>query len=175
MINVKFPPIGLRTLKSALVVFLCLLLLPNEPFFACLTGVICLQDTVANSVKMGINRGLGTLVGASYGLIFMHLCRNISYVTTNPYISKLLIYLLISIGIIIVIQSCNIIKKPGAINVACIAFLGVTTVHAMKDPYFYAINRTFETLCGIFIAILVNRFVNPPEDISKTNENKGSL
>lgn len=164
MLNTKFPPIGLRTLKSALVVFICLVLLPNEPFFACLTGVICLQDTVANSVKMGINRGLGTLCGAFYGLIFMHLCRNVSYVTTNNYLSKFIIYTLISVGIIIVIHSCNIIKKPGAINVACIAFLGVTTVHASAEPYFYAINRIFETLCGIAIAIIINRFVNPPKD-----------
>lgn len=164
MINTKFPPIGLRTLKSALVVFLCLVLLPNEPFFACLTGVICLQDTVANSVKMGINRGLGTLMGATYGLIFMHICRIVDSFSTNLIISKLFVYLIISIGIIFVIQTFNILKKPGAINVGCIAFLGVTTVHAMTAPYYYAINRTFETLCGIGIAILVNRFVNPPEN-----------
>ena len=57
MNNFKFPKIGLRTIKSSIAVFLCLLLLPNEPFFACLTAVICLQDTVYNSIDTGINRG----------------------------------------------------------------------------------------------------------------------
>ena len=71
MENFKFPKIGLRTIKSGIAVFLCLLLLPNEPFFACLTAVICLQDTVYNSIHMGINRGAGTILGASFGLIFL--------------------------------------------------------------------------------------------------------
>lgn len=55
----KLPKVGLRTFKSGLAVFLCLLLIPNEPFFACLTAVICLGDTVTNSVNTGINRGEG--------------------------------------------------------------------------------------------------------------------
>ena len=46
MENLKLPKIGLRTIKSGIAVFLCLALLPSEPFFACLTAVICLQDTV---------------------------------------------------------------------------------------------------------------------------------
>lgn len=167
MTNTKIPPIGLRTLKSALVVFLCLVLLPNEPFFACLTGVICLQDTVTNSVQMGINRGIGTLIGAAYGIIFMHFCRIVLNFSDNNFIYKLSIYVIISTGIIFVIQTCNIINKAGAINVACISFLGVTTVHALTTPYYYAINRTFETICGIIISILVNKFINPPISESK--------
>lgn len=164
MFNTKFPKIGLRTLKSALVVFLCLVLLPKEPFFACLTGVICMQDTVSNSVKMGINRGLGTLIGAAHGLVFMLICRFVSAHIENTYISKFFIYTIISLGIIVVIYTFNLFKQPGAINVACIAFLGVTTIHAATEPYYYAMNRTFETLCGIIIAILVNKFVNPPKE-----------
>lgn len=54
--NLTIPKVGLRTIKTAVSVFLCLLLFPNEPFFACLTAVICVQDTVASSVKMAINR-----------------------------------------------------------------------------------------------------------------------
>ena len=50
MENLKLPKIGLRTIKSGIAVFLCLALLPSEPFFACLTAVICLQDTVYNSI-----------------------------------------------------------------------------------------------------------------------------
>ena len=37
MKNLEVPKIGLRTIKTSLSVFLCLVLLPNEPFFACLT------------------------------------------------------------------------------------------------------------------------------------------
>lgn len=159
-----FPKIGLRTIKSAISVFLCLAILPNEPFFACLTAVICLQDTVSNSVKMGINRGLGTMLGASIGLFFLIFCRFIKFNIESVFLSKLIIYTIISLGVIVVIISCNLLDKPGAINIACIAFLGVTTTHAFTRPVFYAVNRTFETLCGIVISIFVNKYITPPKE-----------
>lgn len=158
------PKVGFRTIKSAISVFLCLVLLPNEPFFACLTAIICLQDTVSSSIKMGINRALGTIMGAIIGLVFMILCRFIHFNTSSSFISKLLIYLIIALGIIVVISACNIVKKPGAINVACIAFLGITTIHAFGEPLFYALNRTFETLCGVIISILVNKYITSPKE-----------
>ena len=164
----KLPKIGLRTIKSGIAVFLCLVLLPNvlkfpsEPFFACLTAVICLQDTVPNSIDMGINRGAGTIIGAIFGLVFLFVFKSLEIHIPNEVISKLMIYIIISLGIIFMIYICNIIKRPGAISITCIVFLAVTTAHAYKDPLSYAINRIFETLIGIVIAILVNRFITPP-------------
>lgn len=163
MENFNLPKPGLRTLKTALSVFLCLVLLPNEPFFACLTSVFCLQDTVENSFKMGKNRGIGTLVGAIFGLIIMFIFKAITKNISSVFLSKLIIYIFIALGIILVIYSNNLfLKMPGAINITCIAFLAVTTTHAYADPIYYAVNRTFETLCGIVIAIIVNKTINPP-------------
>ena len=70
--------------------------------------------------------------------------------------------MLIGIGIIIMISLCNKIKRPGAINITCIAFLGVTTAHAYSDPLYYALNRSCETILGIIISILVNTLITPP-------------
>lgn len=162
MNNFKFPKLGLRTIKSGIAVFFCLLLWPAEPFFACLTAVICLQDTVYNSIHMGINRGAGTILGASFGLVFLYLFRTLEYHISNQYISKIVIYIIISLGIIFMIYLCNLLKRPGAINITCIAFLGVTTAHAYSDPLYYATNRIIETLLGIVISILVNKLITPP-------------
>lgn len=162
MNNFKLPKIGLRTFKSGLAVFLCLLLIPNEPFFACLTAVICLCDTVTNSVHMGINRGGGTILGATSGLGFLYIFRFLEAHIHNNHIAKLIIYMLIGLGIIVMIYICNIWRRPGAINITCIAFLGVTTAHAYSDPLYYAINRSFETILGIIISILVNTLITPP-------------
>lgn len=164
----KFPKIGLRTLKSAISVFLCLVLFPDMPFFACLTAVICLQDTVSNSIQMGINRGLGTILGGVLGLVFLIFTRLVSSNFPTDFISTLLIYIIISIGIIVVIYCCNLINKSGAINIACIVFLGVTTANAYEQPLHYALERTIQTLFGIFIAILVNKYITPPKE-KKTN------
>lgn len=160
----KFPKVGLRTIKSAISVFLCLVLFPDMPFFACLTAVICLQDTVSNSIKMGINRGLGTILGGTLGLVFLVFCRRISSTFPTDFLTSLIIYTIVSVGIIVVIYCCNLLNKVGAINVACIAFLGVTTAHAYEDPLNYALNRTIQTLFGILVSILVNKYITPPKE-----------
>lgn len=161
--QIPHPSIGLRTKKTALAVFLCLLLFPDEPFFACLTTVFCIQDTVSNSVNIAINRGLGTILGAIIGLLFLILCRFFTFNIDIYIIRKLFVYITISIGIIFVICVCNLLKRPGAINISCIAFLAVTTSHAFSDPINYAVNRVIETLFGIFIGLLVNKFISPPK------------
>ena len=161
--NFNFPSIGLRTIKTAIAVFLCLLFFPSEPFFACLTAVFCVQDTVSNSINMSINRALGTVLGAVVGLIFLLICRFFIYNISTYFIRKFLVYFTIAVGIIIVIYLCNVIKKNGAINIACIVFLAVTTVHAFGNPIYYTLNRIIETLFGIFIALIVNKFILPPK------------
>lgn len=160
----KLPKVGLRTIKSAIAVFLCLILLPHEPFFACLTAVICLQDTVANSIHMAIDRGSGTVLGGVIGLLFLYICRFVNYNISNEMISKLTLYIVISIGIVVVIYVCNLLKRQGSISVSCIVFLAVTTAHAYANPVYYSANRAFETFMGIIISILVNTFITPPSE-----------
>ena len=161
--NFTFPKIGLRTIKTALSVFFCLLFFPNEPFFACLTAVFCIQDTVSNSIKMAINRTLGTVLGAATGLLFLIICRFLTYNIDIDFIRKFLVYLTIAIGIVVVIYLCNLINKPSAINISCIVFLAVTTAHAFDHPLHYATNRVIETLFGVFVGLLVNKFISPPK------------
>lgn len=94
--------------------------------------------------------------------MFLYICKFINYKISNIILSKLLMYLVISLGIILVIYICNFLKRTGAINVACIVFLAVTTAHAYDKPLYYAANRAFETFMGIIISILVNTFIKPP-------------
>ncbi len=160
----QLPKIGLRTLKTALAVFLCLLLIPNEPFFACMTAVICLQQTLPHSVQVGVNRALGTIFGGLIGLFFLAICRFINFHYSFAFGKRPLIDLMVALGIIMVIYIFNLLKRPTAIPIACIVFLAITTVNAYKAPFYYALNRTFETLLGIFIALLVNKFIVPPQE-----------
>lgn len=162
MNNIHFPKLGFRAIKSGISVFLCLLILPNPSFFACIAAFICLQDTISNSVKMGINRIIGTLLGGFIGLIFIYICRFVESIIPLSFLTKLFVYLVIGIGIIVVIYTCNVIKRPAASSIACIVFTGITITHAHGNPLSYAVNRTLETIVGIIISILVNKYINPP-------------
>lgn len=157
------PNIGLRTLKTALGIFLCLVLFPNEPFFACMTVLFCIQNTLDESIKAALTRSLGTILGGLIGLIFLCLCRYVKTFALPEFMMKLIIYLLIAVGIIITIHCCNLLKHPMWITIACIVFLGVTTANADKAPLFYTLNRIIETLFGMTIGLLINYFVTPPK------------
>lgn len=165
-----FPKIGLRTIKTALAVFLCLLLFPSEPFFACMTTIFCLQDTSSNSRRMAFIRGFGTILGGSVGLCFLYVCRFAKQLIPIAYLGTVCTYLIIAIGIIAVIYLLNLIKRQGCIPIACIVFLAVTTANADKAPVYYTLNRIIETLFGIVIGLLVNHYVTPPKDFHKPKQ-----
>ncbi|MDR2296037.1 MAG: aromatic acid exporter family protein, partial [Clostridiales Family XIII bacterium] len=69
--------IGMRTVKTALSVLICMLLYRLaapfgyttnfDAFLACTAAVICMQDSVEKSLKSGRNRLAGTGVGALLG------------------------------------------------------------------------------------------------------------
>lgn len=158
-----FPHIGMRTLKTALGIFLCLLISPTEPFFACMTVVFCIQNTVDDSIKLALTRSLGTIIGGIMGLTFLCLCRYVKTLGLPFYVTKLLVYLLISIGIMCTIQSFNLLKRPSWINIGCIVFLAVTTARADSAPVAYTINRIIETLFGMLIGLIVNYTIKPPK------------
>lgn len=164
MNNFELPKIGLRTLKTALAVFLCLLLFPKEPFFACMTSIFCLQNTVEQSYKIGFARAYGTIHGAIVGFVFLIFCKLLWHYSMFPIVTTLLIYIVISVGIIAVIYTCNLVKRPLSIPLGCIVFLGVTTTHAQTDAVYYALNRIIETCFGLVIGLLVNKYINPPKE-----------
>ena len=157
------PNIGLRTFKTALSIFLCLLLFPDEPFFACMTVLFCVHNTLDDSIQAALTRGLGTIIGGIMGLIFLTLCRYVETFSLPSFIIRTLVYLLISCGIMLTIHCLNLMKRPAWITIGCIVFLAVTTANADKAPLFYTLNRIIETFFGILIALLVNYFVKPPK------------
>lgn len=159
MSNLQLPKIGSRNLKTALAVFICLLLFKfrdTNPLYACIAAIICMKDTVESSFSMGKNRLIGTLLGGCLGVIFIFILDNIPYISnTNP--------LLISIGIIIAIYICNIFKKAGSVTICCIVFISIMINYDAPTSYLYAVSRSFDTAIGIIVAIFVNKYIHPPK------------
>lgn len=163
MNKLPIPKIGSRNLKTALAVFICMILFEflgqANPFYACIAAVICMKDTVESTFSMGKNRLIGTLLGGILGVIFIFVIDNITFLqSVNPVIT--------AIGVVLAIYSCNIIKKPGAVTICCIVFIGIMINYDGPSSYAYAIGRSFDTAIGIIIAIFINKYINPPEDVN---------
>ncbi|MCD2345935.1 FUSC family protein [Clostridium guangxiense] len=150
-------PIGMRNIKTALSVFLCVLvsrLLKMEyPFYAAIAAVISMSSSVTDSYIAGRNRMFGTFVGAMIGLLFsLVLPGNI---------------LLCGVGIIIIIYICNILNWNKSISIACIVFTAIMTNLNGRNPFSYSFNRLLDTLLGITIALAVNYIFIPPKYVGK--------
>ena len=161
MKKLELPKIGLRNIKTALAVFICMILFQlfggSNPLYACIAAVICMKDTVESSFIMGKNRLAGTLLGGLLGVIGIYIIDLIPILqAASPLIA--------AIGVVLAIYCCNIIDKPGAVTICCIVFIGIIINYDGPSSYSYAIGRSIDTSIGIIVAILINKYINPPEE-----------
>lgn len=152
---------GMRTIKTALSVVICIVTLnllaeytkyEFVSFYACLTAIFTLQSNLSYSVKRGIHRILGTFIGTFYALLVIYLSIAIPFMTENIF--------WIFIGIILCIQSCYVLNINEGILIACILFLASVTI-ADGNYLTYALVRSVETIYGVVIALLVNKYFFP--------------
>lgn len=163
-IKKKIPKIGFRIIKSAVAVALCFLVdfFRNGAgivFYSQLSALWCMQVYRTNTKKNAIQRTLGTIIGALYGLIFLMINGQINS-RKACYDYKSII--IISLMIIVVLYTTVIIRKKQASYFSCVVFLSIVVNHiGDTNPYLFVLNRFLDTMIGIIIGIGVNNFVFP--------------
>jgi len=178
-LKLKLPKIGARTVKTAIAATACLLLFMGldyiggllmqsdtfwshvgqfltmqEPTFGCVAAVICMQQTVKNSLQSGAYRLLGTAVGGAVGILFLWINQIV--------LSGRLHILWVVIGIILSIWLVLLMKRPDSAAICAVTLLIVMLTADKDSPYIYAINRIVGTLLGIAVSVAVNGLVKPP-------------
>ena len=152
----KYIP-GMRNIKTAVAIFTDLLIFEllgfDNAFYACIASVICMQQTVSETVKAGKSRLAGTLIAAVIGLIIFYI---------GEYISNEYIYIfLIPVGTIIIIQACVMLKCSSSASIACVVFVSILTSHRIYgDNSIYPFARILETFIGVITATIVNKYLS---------------
>jgi len=151
------PTPGFRNIKTALSVFFCILLFeligrPN-PLFACSAAIICMKETVHSSYQIGVERVVGTLLGGIIGLVFLLIKNHLAILPTQSLVG--------GIGVFIAIYMCNMFNKNNSVVISSIVVLSIIIGVTDKPPHIYAFDRTMDTLAGIIIALLVNKYIYP--------------
>jgi hypothetical protein len=164
-LKLVFPPIGARIMKSAIAVGLCMLvyfvrtLLPignGIPFYGALAALWCMQQYNDTTKTNAVQRSVGTLIGAGYGLLFLLLFRLIN--VTIP----MIVYISASAVIIPVIYTTVVLNKRNASFFSCVVFLSIALTHSFdSNPYVFVMNRVIDTFIGIIIGVTVNDFRLP--------------
>lgn len=155
--------IGLRTIKTAVAVFLCLLIQFVSPMetalFAAIAAVVCMRETAEKSLSMGVHRFLGTLIGGAFGFLLINLIPLMQYYYDWLYI------ILVPVAMILCISVCVWTNKKDAVIICCVVFLSIALDPGLntEDALTYVILRIIDTTIGVSIATLLNHFFFPYE------------
>lgn len=158
----NLPKIGMRNIKTTLSVFFCLLLFASinreNSIYACVAAVICMQNTIVDSLEKGVSRVLGTIVGGLVGIFVLFVVSEIFIVNEDMMI------FIIPLGIILLIEICVMIDQKQAVVISCVVYLSILISKNRDGGYvLYTVNRVVDTSIGIVIALMVNKYVVMPE------------
>ena len=163
--DTKYLP-GLRILKTTLAVAICLiaawLIGYPAPFYAAITAVLMMKSSPKHAVRASHDRILGTLFGGVIGIFFL-------IVTINFNISSdsLLYTVLIVLVLLIDLTLCKILNlREYATSMSAILVLAVLLNHngTQGDAIQYMVRRILETLFGILISVIINKYINLKEE-----------
>jgi uncharacterized membrane protein YgaE (UPF0421/DUF939 family) len=155
------PIIGIRIWKTSLCVLMIHLIsqlfhYPVSPINAYIAGIMSMKDNTGSSINYGVKRTLCTVVGGGVALAALH---TISQFEGAPlHIVNAISYPL-GVGAILVICSRMGLGDLSALGAAIylIAIIGYSGV----DIFVYVFERTLETIAGIVISVLINRYFLP--------------
>ena len=164
--NIDMPRfhVGLRTIKTIVVVFLSLCLayvrqgLAN-PLYIAIAAILCIQPTMSSSRKAGTDRLIATVIGGFWGII-VFVSNNFFFPQFHPVFK----YAIISVCLIPLIYTNIHIKRPSNVSTSAVVYLIITVSSsgAMSNVQ-YLYNRLLDTFMGFLIAIAVNWVKLPSE------------
>ena len=157
----RLPKIGMRIIKSAVGVFLCMVADAlfrsgkGMVFYAQLSVLWCMQDYISETKSKAFQRFIGTVIGCAYGLIFLLIVSMTG--VWNITDLKMIRYIAVAISIVFVLYTTVLIRKKQASYFSCVVFLSIVVGHAFDlNPYLFVWNRFLDTMTGILIGVFVN-------------------
>lgn len=155
------PRPGLRNIKTAIAIILCVLLYQyldrNGVILAAIAALICMQNSLEKSVQEGKHRMIGTTLGGILGVFFVY-C---PFLKVNYFIWIFLVF----VGIVLLIHYFNLFRIQDSIIIGVIVFLIIVLEaegSGYVSPLLYAMNRILDTFIGIIFATGVNYFLFRP-------------
>ncbi|MBQ6366494.1 MAG: FUSC family protein [Oscillospiraceae bacterium] len=162
----RLPRIGQRIIKTAIAVFICLIInsvlrgqegdqMSTE---AIITAIICIQPHIRDSRYSGLTRFLGSLIGVVWALFILLLFLDYPILSRN----RLVMYGVMTLGIVAVIYTAVALRMPDTAGLAAIIYSCVIMVYPdIEDPLYNAGIRMVDIFIGTAVAVSVNGFHLP--------------
>lgn len=119
------------------------------PFFVLLPAVMPISTFFGETVKFGINRIIGSTIGAIVGVVLATIqSQNI---------------LLVGLGVILIVYVCNYLKWDSTTSIACLVFVSIIVGVKGTLAFEYSVHRLLDTFIGISITTIVNHYIFNPD------------
>jgi uncharacterized membrane protein YgaE (UPF0421/DUF939 family) len=147
---------GMRVVKTALAIILCLLIQyyrgSEMPYHACIATIVCMQPTLKSTFKSAVDRTLGTIIAGVYAyLLAVFLIGKVGMIPSSLQFNLLIGALSFPLMAVMIA-----IKKPTSLAITVIVYLVIMLSVNALDPLPYTIERVLGTLIGIAVALFVN-------------------
>lgn len=155
-IDKPIPKPGMRIIKTSIATFLCFLIDHirgvNEPIYAVISAILCMQKDLDNSWLVSKNRLMGTFIGGVFGVITLLLINNVDFLQV-----AIIRFAFASFMIIPLLYTITLMGKQGAAPVTCVVYASIVILHVGSNQVmYYAISRMLDTTVGIVVSLIVN-------------------
>jgi len=150
------PRPGMRIIKTSIATFLCFLIDHirgiNEPIYAVISAILCMQKDFDNSWIVSKNRLIGTFIGGGFGVITLLMINNMDFMQV-----EIIRFAVISFMVIPLLYTIILMGKHAAASVTCVVYASIVILHVGSDQVlYYAISRMLDTAVGIVVSLIVN-------------------
>jgi uncharacterized membrane protein YgaE (UPF0421/DUF939 family) len=140
-------------IQIALAAGICLLIAPLIPEFqamtACITVLLCVQDSAKTSWKAGIIRLIVTAAGGLAAVLVI--------LIDNAAGNSRVFIIMTAIGLIITLAGCKLARVPlFNARIGGVTFILVVLTKSGTDRIYYAIFRLLSTFYGIIVVMAVS-------------------
>ena len=160
------PHVGRRMIKTAIAVFICLLIyslrgyevgrgMPSE---AAVTAIVCMQPFVQDTKSYALDRLNASLIGSVWALLIL------LFLIDFPVLSSYLIvlYAIMAFGVLAAIYTAVLFRFPSAAGLAAIIYISIIVGYPNIDqPLHSALIRILDIHIGLAVAVAVNIFRLP--------------
>ena len=159
------PPLGNRIIKTAVAVYICLLLHALSGYRSnvsqsAIAAIVCIQPYLTDSKTFAINRIRATLLGTGWGFAYLLLLRSVPVL--GRYMA--LAYTVMAFFVLLSLYSTVVCKMTTSSSLVAVVYLGMVITYPQVDSSLVdTLWRMADTVVGTLVAIGVNVIHAPRE------------
>jgi len=155
--------IGMRVIKTVAAVTICLIVAwligsRDSLPIAAIAAIAAMQTTQSDTLRTGIFRFLGTLIGGLFGILAVYSGSMLPLSVAAQFI------VIIPVALLINLYVCNLLRMQESCSISCVVTVIVASQLTVGAPYYELFGYTFirlrDTLIGVVIATLINMLPN---------------